>query len=902
MFSKAAKVPRAPGAQGQDLTVPMGPEEALLMIAQMDLATLLKDLETSRDGLTNVEAAHRLQKAGPNVVSFKKAPSWWLLLFMVIPNPFNILLCCLAVISVASPDRNWKTFGVLVAMILISSAVRFVQEYKSITSATKLQNSIVNTVKVRRRQHDKPHTPIGSDTPEENIVVGDVLLLGPGDTVVADCMILEANYLRVSQSSMSGESVPVTKSPRSAAMDEKHDGSLFDTTNIALMGSNVVSGRAVALVLRTGDDCYIASIIKKLSAARGLNAFQKGIRDVSYMLVGFMLVMVPIVLGISGSVSGDWSQAAVFSLSVAVGLVPEMLPAIVNANLARGAHLLSKKKAIVKRLDAVQNIGAMTVLCSDKTGTLTKDQVHLQGYTDCTGLPHTDVFQLAYINAICQENQGNTMDAAIIHHQEEADVPVTIPHYTKFAVIPFNFERRRSSCLVKGYTECNLLICKGAFDEVLALCNQIRRNGKDEPLDATNRYALSQRVNKLAENGLRVLLVAKKQVSTNDIEAADSIEDLETAMVLDGLLTFMDPAREDALESVTSLRAAGVDIKILTGDNIAVAINVCRQIGLVSDLDSDDVQAITGPDLALLEGQAFDEMIARAKVFAKLTPTQKSQVVERLKKAGHCVGMLGDGVNDCVAIRAADVGISVDSGSRAAKDEADVILTKKGLNVIVEAVRIGRITHGNSIKYIKMVASSNFGNVFSILIASSWLPFTPMSSIQLLVQNLLYDISQIAIPWDRMDEEYLQEPKRWASLDLLRFIAVFGPTSSVIDLSTFCIGRYFYGIGSTSDNVPLFQTHWFLQGLMTQTIIVHLLRTAKIPIYQSRAARSLVIATCAILLIGFCIPYIPPIRDALGMTRPADTFVGILAALLATYCIEVQVVKMIYIRLFKKWL
>jgi len=398
------------------------------------------------------------------------------------------------------------------------------------------------------------------------------------------------------------------------------------------------------------------------------------------------------------------------------------------------------------------------------------------------------------------------------------------------------------------------------------------------------------------------LLVARRQVSTSDMEDAESLEDLETSMTLEGLLTFLDPVKDDALESVTRLRAAGVEIKILTGDNLAVAINICQQIRLAGDLDSDDIEAITGPDLALLDGGEFDQTIQSCKVFAKLTPAQKAQVIHRLKKAGHCVGMLGDGVNDCLAIRAADAGISVDSGSRAAKDAADVILTEKGLNIIADAVRIGRVTHGNSIKYIKMVASSNFGNVFSILIASSWLPFTPMTSVQILVQNLLYDISQIAIPWDRMDEEYLEKPKHWASLDLLRFIAVLGPTSSVIDISTFCIGRYYYGIDSANGNVALFQTHWFLQGLLTQTLIVHLLRTPKIPFIQSRAARCLVFSTCAIMLIGFCIPYIPPFRDALGMTRPADTYVGFLAALLLAYCLEVQLVKMIYIRIFKAWL
>lgn len=901
MFSsRASKMPDALKGRGSKGSA-MSAEDGLRAIAQMDQELLFDNLETSCNGLTDAEAAYRLQVAGPNVVSYKKAPSWWLLLLMVIPNPFNILLACIAIISVATPGPSWSTFGVLLFMIAISSLVRFWQEYRSVISIANLQNSVTSNAKIRRRREHGPAEPVDMEIPEKNVVAGDILLLAPGETVVADCLILEANYLRVSQSNMTGESMPVTKAPAHAT-DEKNVDTLFDTKNIAFMGSSVVSGRGVALVLKTGDNSYIASIVKQLSSAREINAFQRGIRNVSYMLIGFMLVMVPIVLCISGKVSGNWGQAALFAVSVAVGLVPEMLPAIVNMNLARGAHLLSKKKAIVKRLDAIQNIGAMTVLCSDKTGTLTKDKVHLDDFVDCNGHSHTDVFQLAYINAACQDGQGNAMDTAILQRQKEQRVPVTIPQYTKFAVIPFTFERRRSSCIIRGYTKCQLLICKGAFDEVLANCNRVHRNGQAEILDPAFRMALEARADKLAQCGFRVLLVARREVSAADMEAAGSIEELESSMTLEGMLTFLDPVKDDALESVTRLRVAGVETKILTGDNMAVAINICQQIKLAGDLDSDDIEAITGPELALLEGEEFDETIARCKVFAKLTPTQKGQVISHLKRAGHCVGMLGDGVNDCLAIRAADVGISVDSGSRAAKDAADVILTEKGLNIIADAVRIGRVTHGNSIKYIKMVASSNFGNVFSILIASSWLPFTPMSSVQLLVQNLLYDISQIAIPWDRMDEDYLERPKQWASWDLLRFMAVLGPTSSVIDVATFCTGRYFYGIATTNDNVALFQTHWFLQGLLTQTLIVHLLRTDKFPVVQSRAARPLVFSTCAIMLIGFCIPYIPPLRDALSMTRPADTYIGILAALLLAYCIEVQIVKMIYVRIFKTWL
>lgn len=611
------------------------------------------------------------------------------------------------------------------------------------------------------------------------------------------------------------------------------------------------------------------------------------------------------VLGISGYVTGDWGQAALFSVSVAVGLVPEMLPAIVNTNLARGAHLLAKKKAIVKRLDAIQNLGAMTVLCSDKTGTLTRDEVRLDAHVDCAGLSNSDVFQLAYINAAGQSGQGNAMDAAIVRHREVAGV--VIPFHEMMAVVPFTFERRRSSCVVRGYTHQQMLICKGAFDEVLGLCARVRRGPKEAALDGTMKRALVVQAERLAGSGFRVLLVATKTVPEfrADDHSDELLGTLESSMTLEGMLTFLDPVKDDAADSVARLRQAGVETKVLTGDNLAVALHVCQAIRLGDGGDvSDDVEAVTGPELARLEGDAFDDAVRRCRVLAKLTPSQKGQVIRRLRRLGHCVGMLGDGVNDCVALRAADVGISVDSGSRAAKDAADVILTEKGLDVVGDAVRVGRVTQGNSIKYVKMVASSNFGNVFSILVASAWLPFTPMSGLQLLVQNLLYDVSQIAIPWDRMDEEYLEAPRRWATRDLLRFIVVLGPTSSVIDMATFCAGWFLYGVRTADDEaaVSLFRTHWFLQGLLTQTLIVHLLRTAKVPVVQSRAAPGLVASTCAVMAVGFTIPWVPPLRDVLGMAQPASSFVGILAALLAAYCVEVQLVKMVYVRVFGVWL
>ncbi|KAL9946045.1 hypothetical protein ACHAO5_004269 [Verticillium nonalfalfae] len=819
----------------------------------MDEIQLLAEFHSVRHGLTTTEAADRRKIHGLNIVSSKKPPSWWLLLLLVLPNPFNLLLTFIAIISVASPGRSWDTFAVLMAMVVISSAVRFWQEYRSIMSVAKLQSSVTADVKVRRRPSTagaSPELPMDVHVHEKDIVPGDIVVLSPGDTIAADCILLETNYLRISQSSLTGESMPITKAPATFGDEKTRDISLFDLTNVAFMGSSVVSGSGFAVVIGTGNDTFIASTLKQLSKRRDLNAFQRGIRNVSYMLIGFMLVMVPIVLAISGKVTGDWGQAALFSISVAVGLVPEMLPAIVNTNLARGAHILSKKKAIVKRLDAIQNLGAMSILCSDKTGTLTKDEVVMRHNVDCAGLDHRGALQLAYINAFSQGNQGNNMDAAIIKYRDEIAKDVDIPFYEKVAVSPFTFERRRSAAIVRGITKAQMLICKGAFEEILGLCIRVRRGIKDEPIDAATRSALTAEAGRLAVSGYRVLMVATRQIPDFVHDDEDSFENIESNMTLEGMLTFLDPVKDDAAESVARLRASGVEVKILTGDNLGVAVNICQAINLVDMVDHDDLQAITGPELARLEGtDEYDEMVLKCKVFAKLTPMQKAQIVNRLKAAGNCVGMLGDGVNDCIALRAADVGVSVDSGTRAAKDSAD---------------------DGGILQF--------------------WKCF----------QHL--DCQFMAAVYT--NEQFTTAGSEPSIRYLLRFIIVLGPTSSTIDMCTFCIGWFYYGIQSADDAsaVSLFQTHWFLQGLLTQTLIVHLLRTAKIPVFQSRAAPILVFATCGIMLIGFIVPYIPPFWPILDMVRPADTFVGILAAELVAYCIIVQFVKMAYIRVFNSWL
>ncbi|KAF5667253.1 magnesium-translocating P-type ATPase [Fusarium heterosporum] len=887
-----------------------GSHEAILrQFASMHADVALDHLVSSYHGITSDEAASRRRVHGQNVVSSRKPQSWFMLLLSVIPNPFNILLAFLAIFNIAMPPPNWEGFAILVVMIVISCAVRFWQEYQSGIAVFRLQLSITPKFRVQRPSPstDKQQTSCTEETVlDTDLVPGDVVILAPGAIVPADCLILESSYLRISQSAWTGESEPVLKDATSNAMKEAV--SIFDCGNLALMGTNIVSGHGVGLVLRTGDGAMIATMVKAVEKKRQPNAFQKGILNVTWMLIGFMVIMVPIVLCISGKITGNWGNAALFSISVAVGLVPEMLPAIVNANLARAAHQLSKKQAIVKRLDSVQNLGAMTVLCSDKTGTLTKDELSVHRYTNAAEEDTLGVLELAKVDSQIQGNSGNNMDRAIINFRlPEGEVAVA--HYEQVRVIPFDFERRRSGCIVKGITGLNLLIIKGAFEEVFARCSSMRSHGKVEQLNGESLQRWRQLAMQRNENGYRVLLVATKPLNKAYLvdTGVDDLDTVETDMILEGMISFSDPPKDDAKDAIASLTELGVQVKVLTGDSLPVALNICNSLELIQRQEAldDDYNAISGSDLAMLEGsEEFDHIVERCTVFAKVTPKQKSLIVTSLQKAGHCVGMLGDGINDCTALRDADVGISVDSGAGVAKDCADLILTEKGLSIIVRSVVLGRITHGNTIKYIKMVASSNFGNVFSVVAASAWLPFTPMISIQLLTQNLLYDISQIAIPWDRVDEEYLREPRRWNAMDLLRFVVILGPTSSVIDICTFLLGWYYYGVQSADDEhaVSMFQTHWFLQGLLTQTLIVHLLRTAKIPIIQSRASPVLVFSTASIMAIGFALPWIPPFRPAFSFAQPAPSYVGFLMAELLAYVVEVQLVKMIYIRIFGTWL
>jgi Mg2+-importing ATPase len=716
-----------------------------------------------------------------------------------------------------------------------------------------------------------------------------VVALAAGDMVPSDVRLLSTKDLFVNQAVLTGESLPVEKSA-----DERPGPSSQasqDLPNIALMGTNIVSGTATALVLETGERTYFGSIAKSLLGKRALTSFDIGVSRITWLLIRFIGVMAPVVFVLNGLTKHDWKEAALFAISVAVGLVPEMLALIVTANLARGALVMSRKKVVVKRLNAIQSFGAMDVLCTDKTGTLTQDRVVLEQHVDVVGQESHEVLRLAYLNSFHQTGLKNLLDRAVLEHGEmKVDGPA-LRALEKIDEVPFDFMRRRMSVVVGTKEGKRLLVCKGAIDEILRVCDRVEIMGEKGPVTEIIKSHVSRITGEMNEDGMRVIAVAYREDEPG--QNVYSVGD-ERGLTLAGYIGFLDPPRDSAEEALRALARHGIEVKVLTGDNDIVAAKVCRDVGL-------EVKGLLrAADIEALDDAALTVAAAGATIFAKLNPLQKARVVRVLKAQGHTVGFLGDGINDAPALREADIGISVDTAVDIAKESADIILLEKSLMVLEEGVLEGRTTFGNMMKYIKMTASSNFGNVFSVLIASVFLPFLPMLAIHLLVQNLLYDISQLSIPWDRMDEDYLSTPRRWDPGNLRRFMLFIGPISSIFDVTTFVVMWFVFGARS-ADRQSLFQSGWFVEGLLSQTLIVHMIRTQKIPLLQSRAAAPVIALTAAVMAVGIAIPF-TAVGAALGFTPLPLAYFPWLAAILLSYCVLTQRVKTWYIRRFGTWL
>ncbi|SEM69697.1 Mg2+-importing ATPase [Pseudomonas sp. ok272] len=878
--------------------VPPTLAQTLVTAANSDTGPLLEKLGSHSDGLSEAEAAALREQFGFNEVEHEQPLPWWVHVWHCYKNPFNLLLTLLAVISWLTEDMKAAT--VIFSMVVLSTVLRFWQEAKSNKAADALKAMVSNTATVMRRDFSQ-QTPavfgklLGAapltqgaqrvELPIKLLVPGDLIVLSAGDMIPADCRVLSAKDLFVSQAAMTGESMPVEKFPRQQSGDTRNP---LDLENLLFMGTNVVSGAATAVILTTGNATYFGALALRVSATdRAPTSFQAGVNKVSWLLIRFMFVMAPLVLFINGFTKGDWMQALLFALSIAVGLTPEMLPMIVTSTLAKGAVFLSRKKVIVKRLDAIQNFGAMDVLCTDKTGTLTQDKIFLARHVDVWGQESEDVLEMAYLNSYYQTGLKNLLDVAVLEHVEVQRELKVGTAFRKVDEVPFDFNRRRMSVVVAEQEQPHLLICKGAVEEVLAVCERVRHGEVDEALSEELLARIRLVTAQFNDEGLRVVAVAARSMPSG--RDTYSLAD-EHALTLIGYVAFLDPPKESTAPALRALAAHGVAVKVLTGDNERVTAKICREVGLEPQglLMGNDIEGMSDAELGVA--------VERCNVFAKLTPSHKERIVRLLKENGHVVGFMGDGINDAPALRTADIGISVDSAVDIAKEAADIILLEKSLMVLEEGVLEGRRTFANMLKYIKMTASSNFGNVFSVLVASAFIPFLPMLPMHLLVQNLLYDISQIAIPFDNVDDEMLKQPQRWQPADVGRFMLFFGPISSIFDILTFALMWYVFD-ANTPDHQTLFQSGWFVVGLLTQTLIVHMIRTPKIPFLQSRAATPLMVMTGLIMAVGIFLPMGPLAHYFKLQALPSLYFVFLPVILLA-YMLLTQAVKGFYIRRF----
>lgn len=867
--------------------------EKLIKASEMKLENLLKKMNTSLNGHSDKKVKTLIDKYGENVISHEKPESVFKKIFNAFVNPFTIVLFILAMISVVTDiilpdpdDRSFRTLIVLTTMVTISGFLRFIQEIRSSNAAENLKAMVKTTATVERAGK--------KEIPLSDIVPGDIVYLAAGDMIPADIRIISSKDLFVSQSALTGESEPVEKYDVEKKQDLKNP---LEFSNLAFMGSNIISGSAICVVLATGDYTYFGSMAKSIIVKKVVTSFEKGINSVSWLLIRFMMCMVPIVFFTNGFTKGDWFDAFLFALSVAVGLTPEMLPMIVTTNLAKGAVQMAKKKTVVKNLNSIQNFGAIDILCTDKTGTLTQDKVALEYHLNIHGNEDARVLRHAFLNSFHQTGLKNLMDVAILEHANEKDYIELENKYVKVDEIPFDFNRRRMSVVIKDQQNKTQLITKGAVEEMLKISSYAEYNGKVENLTDEIKNEILVTVGELNSKGMRVIAVAQK--TNPSVEGVFSVAD-EANMVLMGYLAFLDPPKKTTLAAIHALNEYGVAVKVLTGDNDAVTRCICDQVGMKID------HILLGSDIDEMNDQLLAMEVENTSVFAKLSPQQKTRIVRILRGNGHIVGFMGDGINDAAAMRESDVGISVDTAVDIAKESADIILLEKDLMVLEAGVLEGRRTFGNIIKYIKMTASSNFGNMFSVVAASAFLPFLPMMPIQILVLNLIYDISCISIPWDNMDEEYLKQPRKWDAPSIGKFMLWIGPTSSVFDITTYilmffvicpaaCGGAYGeLGVDNTLF-ATLFNAGWFVESLWSQTLVIHMIRTPEIPFIQSRASFPVLLLTTIAITVGTIIPY-TIFGNSLGMTAMPLSYFPWLIATILCYMLLATFLKTLFIK------
>ena len=882
-------------------------KERLIAALQEPLESTFANYKTSALGLVDDQVEENRDTYGENVITKGQEDSMIKKIYESIINPFTVILLVIALVSfitnvwLAKPgEQDPTTSIIIVTLVLISGGIRFIQELRSDKAASNLSRMIVNTATVLRDGAEQ-------EIPIDEIVVGDVIKLSAGDMIPADVVLIDSRDFFVQQSGLTGESDAVEKVCLRKAASQNLD-SLLESESLAFMGTNVISGRATALVLVVGDETMMGAIEQTINTYDEPTSFEREMNTISWLLIRLMLVMVPVVFVINGLTDGDWLEAGVFALSVGVGLTPEMLPMIITASLAKGSIIMAKEKVVIKKLNAIQDLGAIDILCTDKTGTLTQDEIVLEYPLDIHGELDLSVLRRAYLNSYFQTGLKNLMDRAIINRtQKEAkkheivrDLDQT---FHKIDELPFDFERRRMSVIVKDEDGVVSMVTKGALEEMLSVSTYVEYKGEIKRLTDEVRQEVLAEVAQLNEQGLRVLGVSyKTDLDENDIF---SVED-ERDMILTGYLAFLDPPKPSAAPAIKALAEYGVTTKILTGDNEKVTQAVCEKVGL-------DVERILlGSEIDTMTDQELAQVVETTTVFAKLSPDQKARIIVCLKNNGHKVGYMGDGINDAPSMKVSDVGISVDTAVDIAKETADVILLDKDLMVLEKGLVEGRKVYANMTKYIKMTVSSNFGNIFSLLFASIFLPFLPMAPVHLIVLNLIYDLSCIALPFDNVDKEFLKKPRIWEANSIMRFMAWIGPISSVFDIITYMLlyflvvpmilgHGYNHGAADAAVFIMVFQTGWFIESMWSQTMVIHMLRSPKLPFIQSRPAFSVVVTTLAAAFFVTSLPY-SPLASILKLSQLNGLYFVLLFAIIVLYMLSVTVVKRIYIKKYKEWL
>lgn len=869
------------------------------------MEAVLSSLHTSLQGLIQDQVDTNRELYGDNIITKATETPLWKKIYESIINPFTVILLVIAFVSLvtnvilAKPGSEDPTTPlIIVVLVLVSGVIRFVQEVKSDKAASNLSSLIVNTATVIR-------DGVEQEVAIDDLVVGDVIRLSAGDMLPADALLLETRDFFVQQSSLTGESESIEKKAHTVPDDVATTAPL-EAEQLVFMGSNVVSGSAIAVILVTGDDTMIGRIEKTLTVYDEPTSFERDMNSISWLLIRLMLVLVPVVFVINGLTDGDWLEAGVFALSVAVGLTPEMLPMIITASLAKGAVIMAKEKVVIKKLNAIQDLGAIDILCTDKTGTLTQDEIILEYPLDIHANLDLNVLKIAYLNSYFQTGLKNLLDRAIITRTEKEshehdDLHDLSERYQKIDELPFDFERRRMSVIVHDGEDV-VLVTKGALEEMLAISSQVQDGDTIHDLTEDIRASILANVSNLNDQGLRVLGVCRK--SYTDASHNFTIED-ESNMILMGYLAFLDPPKPSAAPAIEALREHGVETKILTGDNEKVTRTVCEKVGL------DVGHILLGTEIEAMTDAELSELVEETTIFAKLSPEQKARVIRLLKEKGHKVGYMGDGINDAPSLRISDVGISVDTAVDIAKEVADVILLDKDLMVLEKGLVEGRKVYANMTKYIKMTVSSNFGNIFSLLFASIFLPFLPMAPVHLIVLNLVYDLSCIALPFDNVDSEFVKEPRAWSAKSITKFMAWLGPTSSIFDIVTylvmfFIICPMIVGASYAETTNPalflmVFQTGWFIESMWSQTMVIYMLRSPKLPFVQSMPAFSLVVTSLFAVFLVTILPF-TPLAGALKLAPLNGAYFLALLLIIVSYMVLVSIVKAAYIKRYGEWL